>query len=32
MKWEAKIIIYTKIEIDKIHRPKRAKELPNVLS
>ncbi len=32
MKWEAKIIRYTKIEIDKIHRPKRAKVLPNVLS
>jgi integrase/recombinase XerD len=32
MKWSAKIIRYTKIEIDKIHQPKRAKESPNVLS
>lgn len=32
MKWSAKIIRYTKIEIDKIHRPKRAKVSPNVLS
>jgi integrase/recombinase XerD len=32
MKWEAKIIKNSKIKIDKIHRPKRAKVLPNVLS
>lgn len=32
MKWSAKIIRYTKIEIDKIHRTKRAKVSPNVLS
>jgi integrase/recombinase XerD len=32
IKWVVKIIKYTKIEIDKIHRPKRAKVLPNVLS
>jgi len=32
MKWEAKIIKYNKIEIDKIHRPKRARVILNVLS
>ena len=32
MKWSAKIIRYTKIEIDKIHRPKRTRMILNVLS
>jgi integrase/recombinase XerD len=32
MKWEAKIIKYTKIEIGKIHRPKRARVILNLLS